>query len=72
LKLGLVRSAEWSDAVCAVMWVDGRDSWRLVRWLPRHMSVKNNCIVDTVRNIDHRLYPGCVVVVRKNGTVEVL
>ena len=67
-----MKSVEWSDAVCAVMWVDGRDSWRLVRWLPAYMSVKGNRIVDTVRNIEHKLYSGCVVVVMKNGSVEVL
>ena len=72
MRLGTVKSAEWSDAVCAVMWVDGRDSERLLRWLPAYMLVKGNRIVDTVRNIEHKLYSGCVVVVMKNGSVEVL
>ena len=72
MRLGAIRSLEFSDASCAVMWEDARDSPRLSRVLPRHMSVKGDLIKDTVRNIDHRLYPGCVVVVRKNGTVEVL
>ena len=72
MKLGTVRSDEWSDAACAIMWVDGRDNWRLVRWLPAYMAVKGNAIWDKVRNIDHRLYSGCVVVVKKNGSVEVV
>jgi hypothetical protein len=54
------------------MWVDGRDSWRLVRWLPRHMAVEDSRIVDTVRHIEHVLTPRCVVVVKKNGSVEVV
>lgn len=72
MKLGTVKSAEWCDAVCAIIWVDGRDNWRLVRWLPRHMAVKGSCVVDTVRHEKHALKPGCVVVVKKNGSVEVV
>ena len=72
MKLGTVKSAEWSDAVCALMWVDGWDGARLVRWLPRHMVVEDSRIVDTVRRIEHVLTPGCVVVVKKNGSVEVV
>ena len=70
MKLGTVRSDEWSDAACAIMWVDGRDNWRLVRWLPAYMVVKGDRIVDTVRNVEHKLHPGCVVIVKKNGGVE--
>lgn len=70
MKLGTVKSAEWSDAVCALMWVDGWDSWRLRRWLPAYMAVKGDRIVDTVRNVEHKLHPGCVVIVKKNGGVE--
>jgi hypothetical protein len=36
------------------------------------MYIKGNAIVDTVRNIEHRLTPGCVVIVKKNGGVEVV
>ena len=72
MKLGTVKSAEWSDAVCAIMWVDGRDGARLLRWLPAYMVIKGDRIVDTVRNIAHKLYSGCVVVVKKNGSVEVV
>jgi len=54
------------------MWVDGRDSERLLRWLPVYMYLKNNAIWDKVRNIDHRLYSGCVVVMKKNGSLEVI
>lgn len=72
MKLGTVKSAEWSDAVCALMWVDGRDSERLLRWLPRYMAVKGDRIVDTVRHVEHVLTPGCVVIVKKNGSVEVV
>jgi len=70
LKLGTVKSAEWSDAVCALMWVDGRDSERLLRWLPIYMVIKGDRIVDTVRHVEHALTPGCVVIVKKNGGVE--
>jgi len=72
LKLGTVKSAEWSDAVCAIMWVDGRDGARLLRWLPAYMAVKGDRIVDTVRHVEHRLTPRCVVVVKKHGSVEVV
>lgn len=76
MKLGTVKSAEWSDAVCALMWVDGWDSWRLRRWLPAYMKVKmaveGDRIVDTVRHVEHKLTPGCVVVVKKNGSVEII
>ena len=72
MKLGQVRSGEWSDATCAIMWVDGWDGARLLRWLPAYMAVKDDRIVDTVRNIEHRLTPGCVVIVKKNGGVEVV
>ena len=54
------------------MWVDGRDSWRLRRWLPPYMLVKGDAIWDNVRNIRHGLVPNCVVVVFKNGSVEVV
>lgn len=70
MKLGQVRSDEWSDAVCALTWVDGRDSERLLRWLPAYMVIKGDRIVDTVRNVEHKLHPGCVVIVKKNGGVE--
>ena len=72
MKLGTVKSAEWSDAVCAIMWVDGRDGARLLRWLPAYMVIKGDCIVDTVRHVEHKLTPGCVVIVKKNGSVEVV
>lgn len=72
MKLGQVRSDEWSDAVCALMWVDGRDSERLLRWLPRHMAVEDSHIVDMVRHIEHVLTPGCIVILKKNGSVEVV
>ncbi len=72
MKLGTVKSAEWSDAVCAIMWVDGRDGARLLRWLPAYMVIKGDRIVDTVRYVEHRLTPRCVVVVKKNGSVEVV
>ena len=76
MKLGQVRSDEWSDATCAIMWVDGWDSWRLRRWLPAYMKIKmtveGDRIVDRVRNMEHRLYSGCIVIVKKNGSVEVL
>ena len=72
MKLGTVTSSAYADALCAVMWVDGRDDWRLVRWLPAYVEVKNNAIRDKVRNIAHRLTPWCVVIVKKNGSVEVL
>lgn len=72
MKLGTVKSAEWSDAACAIMWVDGRDSERLLRWLPVYMCLKDNAIWDKVRNIDHRLYSGCVIVIKKNGSVEIV
>ena len=72
MKLGTVRSDEWSNAACAIYWGDGRDNWRLVRWLPRHMAVKGDRIVDTVRHVEHVLTPGCVVIVKKNGSVEVV
>ena len=72
MRLGTQRSSEWSDAACAIMWVDGRDSERLRRWLPVYMCLKGNAIWDKVRNIDHRLYSGCVIVVKKNGSVEVV
>ena len=72
MRLGQVRSAEWSDAVCALMWVDGRDSWRLRRWLPPYMLVKGDAIWDNVRNMEHRLCSGCIVVVKKNGSIEVV
>ena len=61
-----------SGEICAIMWVDGRDSWRLRRWLPLYMLIKDNVIWDKVRNIKHRLVPNCVVVVFKNGSVEVV
>lgn len=72
MKLGTVKSAEWSDAVCALMWVDGRDDWRLVRWLPAYMAVRGDRIVDTVRHVEHVLTPGCIVILKKNGSVEVV
>jgi len=72
LKLGTVRSDEWSDAACAIMWVDGRDSERLRRWLPVYMVVEDSRIVDTVRRIEHVLTPGCIVILKKNGSVEVV
>ena len=72
MRLGTQRSSEWSDAACAIMWVDGRDSERLRRWLPVYMCLKGNAIRDKVRNIDHRLYSGCVVVVKKSGSLEVV
>ena len=72
MKLGTVRSDEWSDAACAIMWVDGRDNWRLVRWLPAYMAVKGDRIVDTVRHVEHALTPGCIVILKKNGNLEVV
>ena len=58
------------------MWVDGWDSWRLRRWLPAYMTIKMTAegdrIVDTVRHVEHKLTPGCVVIVKKNGSVEVV
>ena len=72
MKLGTVKSAEWCDAVCALMWVDGRDSGRLRRWLPAYMTVKGSRIRDRVRNVEHVLVAGCVVVIKKNGSVEVV
>lgn len=70
MKLGTVTSDAYADAACAIYWVDGRDNWRLVRWLPAYMAVKGDRIVDTVRNVEHKLHPGCVVIVKKNGGVE--
>lgn len=72
MRVGTVTSDAYADAVCALTWVDGWDNWRLVRWLPRHMAVEDSRIVDTVRRIEHKLTPGCVVVVKKNGSVEVV
>ena len=66
------RSGEWSDAVCAIMWVDGRDGARLLRWLPAYMTIKGNRIRDRVRNVEHVLVAGCVVVIKKNGSVEII
>jgi hypothetical protein len=36
------------------------------------MAVKGDRIVDTVRHVEHRLTPRCVVVVKKHGSVEVV
>ena len=66
------RSSKSSNGeVCAIYWVDGRDNWRLRRWLPHHMLVKDDVVWDKVRNIRHRLVPNCVVVVFKDGKVEI-
>lgn len=72
MRLGTVKSGEWSDAVCAIMWGGAEDTMRLLRFLPAYMFVKNNRIRDRVRNIEHVLVAGCVVVVKKNGSVEVV
>lgn len=76
MKLGTVTSDAYADAVCAIYWVDGWDSWRLRRWLPAYMKIKmtveGDRIVDTVRHVEHRLTPRCVVILKKNGLVEVV
>ena len=72
MKLGQARSSEWSDAVCAIMWGGAEDTPRLLRYLPAYMFVKSNRICDKVRNIEHVLGAGCVVVIKKNGSVEVV
>jgi len=72
MRLGTVLSDVYADAACAIMWVDGRDGERLMRWLPAYIVVKGNRIVDTVRNIEHRLTPKCIVILKKNGSVEVV
>lgn len=72
MRVGTVTSDAYADAVCALTWVDGRDNWRLVRWLPRHMVVEDSRIVDTVRRVEHKLTPGCIVILKKNGSVEVV
>jgi len=36
------------------------------------MAVEGDRIVDTVRHVEHKLTPGCVVIVKKNGGVEVI
>ena len=72
MRVGTVTSDAYADAVCAIYWVDGRDNWRLVRWLPAYMVIKGDRIVDTVRHIEHVLTPGCVVIVKKNGNLEVV
>ena len=66
------RSGEWSDAVCAIMWGGAEDTARLLRYLPAYMFVKNNRIRDRVRNIEHVLVAGCIVVIKKNGSVEIV
>lgn len=72
MKLGQVRSDEWSDAACAIMWDGTEDTIRLLRYLPAYMFVKSNRIRDRVRGVEHVLAAGCVVVVKKNGSVEVV
>ncbi len=72
MKLGTVTSDAYADAACAIMWVDGRDGARLLRWLPAYMAVKDDRIVDTVRRVEHKLTPRCVVILKKNGSVEVV
>ena len=72
MKLGQVRSGEWSDAACAIMWKGAEDTARLLRYLPAYMFVKKNRIRDRVRGIEHVLVAGCVVVLKKNGSVEVV
>ena len=72
MRVGTVTSDAYADAVCAIMWGDGWDGARLIRWLPRHMAVKGDRIVDTVRHIEHVLTPGCIVILKKNGSVEVV
>jgi hypothetical protein len=36
------------------------------------MVVEDSRIVDTVRRIEHVLTPGCIVILKKNGSVEVV
>lgn len=72
MRLGQVRSGEWSDASCAIMWNGAEDTPRILRVIPLYMFVKNNRICDKVRNIEHVLVAGCIVVVFKNGKVEVV
>ena len=72
MRVGTVTSDAYADAVCAIYWGDGRDNWRLVRWLPAYMAVKGDRIVDTVRHVEHVLTSGCVVIVKKNGNLEVV
>lgn len=72
MKLGQVRSGEWSDAACAIMWTGAEDTVRLLRYLPAYMFVKSNRIRDRVRNVEHVLVAGCVVVIKKNGSLEVV
>ena len=70
MRVGTVTSDAYADAVCALTWVDGRDSERLLRWLPAYMVIKGDRIVDTVRHVEHVLTPGCIVILKKNGSVE--
>lgn len=72
MRVGTVTSDAYADAVCAIYWVDGRDNWRLVRWLPAYMAVKGDRIVDTVRHVEHALTPGRIVILKKNGNLEVV
>ncbi len=54
------------------MWDGTEDTIRLLRHLPAYMFVKSNRIRDRVRNVEHVLVAGCVVVIKKNGSVEVV
>ncbi len=72
MRVGTVTSDAYADAVCALTWVDGRDSERLLRWLPAYMVIKGDRIVDTVRRVEHKLTPGCIVILKKNRSVEVV
>jgi hypothetical protein len=54
------------------MWCGAEDTMRLLRYLPAYMFVKSNRIRDRVRNVEHVLVAGCVVVIKKNGSVEII
>lgn len=45
---------------------------RLLRYLPAYMFVKNNRIRDRVRNVEHVLVARCIVIIKKNGSVEIV
>ena len=65
------KSGGWSDAACAIMWGGPEDTMRLLRFLPAYMFVQENRIRDRVRNVEHVLVAGCVVIVKKNGSIEI-